>query len=294
MSRPRRALALTALLPLALALGACGAPVPEAPENPIEGDPLPNQGGPAAAEDPDTGSTLGQEVPNPQPDECEHGALETTEQADLVEVLRQAGDFTVLVELIAGSDLADRLAEDGPFTLLAPTDEAFAALPPGLLDVYRENPQELDGLLRNHVLAGACTPDDLRAAGSAPTLGGQDVEFAEGAAGLEADEAAIAEPGLQAANGVAYGIGSVLLLPPVPEEGPTGVGGDQFLFQGLLASATDDEVCVRPQDAATPVRCFALGDAELPPDLTQGEAVQVRYVRRGDREIALAVAPVLD
>lgn len=209
----RRAVALVVMLLLA-GCGDAGIP-DDADRDRIEGDPLPNQGY-ADMEQPDVGSTLAQEVPNPQPEQCEHEAWDAEGSATLLEVAERAGDYDVFLDLVASSDLADRLAAPGPFTVLAPTDAAFAALPPGTLDIYRDNPEDRDGLLRNHVIPGACTAADLREAGQVPSLGEQPIDVTTSDGGLVVDYANVVEPDLEADNGVLHGIDSVLLLPPVP------------------------------------------------------------------------------
>jgi hypothetical protein len=130
-----------AMLALVL-LVACGdAGVPAAPDNPIEGDPLPNQGR-EDLDEPDPGTTLGQEVPNPQPAECNQAAAEPELSQGLIDTADETGDFEVLVELVRDSDLEDLLETGGPYTLFAPTDAAFEALLP-----------------RDHLVqGGACPP----------------------------------------------------------------------------------------------------------------------------------------
>jgi uncharacterized surface protein with fasciclin (FAS1) repeats len=207
-----------AAVAVAALLAGCGdAGIPDdADLNRIEGDPLPNQGYPDM-EEPDLGSTLAQEVPNPQPEECEHEAFAAAEgAATLLDVAERAGDFRVFLGLVESSDLADRLVHDGPFTVLAPTDAAFAALPPGMLDILRDNPEDRDSLLRNHVVPGACSIAQLQAAEQVPSLAERSIDVSMSQDTVIVDYAHVVQPDLEADNGILHGIDSVLLLPPVP------------------------------------------------------------------------------
>jgi hypothetical protein len=95
--------------------------------------------------------------------------------------LRLTGDsqvyfeFDTLVDLIHAAGLDDTLMNGGPYTLFAPTDQAFAALPDGTLDALRADPDALKALLLNHVIEGAPSGDDLMMMGTATTLAGNEV-----------------------------------------------------------------------------------------------------------------------
>ncbi|HUW15955.1 MAG TPA: fasciclin domain-containing protein, partial [Actinomycetes bacterium] len=81
----------------------------------------------------------------------------------IVDVASASGDFTTLVAAVQAADLVDTLSGDGPFTVFAPTDEAFAALPPGVLDalLLPENKETLAKILTYHVVAGEVMSDQI-------------------------------------------------------------------------------------------------------------------------------------
>lgn len=97
--------------------------------------------------------------------------------SDIVDTAIAAGDFTTLVAAVRAAGLEDTLRGDGPFTVFAPTDEAFAALPPGTVDTLLEDPTgDLANILTYHVVPGAVLAADVAG------LNGQDVTTVEGAA----------------------------------------------------------------------------------------------------------------
>jgi len=98
-------------------------------------------------------------------------------ESDIVDTAIAAGDFTTLVAAVRAAGLEDTLRGDGPFTVFAPTDEAFAALPPGTVDTLLEDPTgDLAKILTYHVVPGAVLAADVAG------LNGQDVTTVEGAA----------------------------------------------------------------------------------------------------------------
>ena len=127
----------------------------------------------------------------------------------LVEVAGEAGFSTLLKALEAGS-LTEFLGGEGPFTLLAPTDEAFAALGPELLNRLLANEERLNDLLRYHVLQGRYTASDLTGLDTVTTLEGSDLQV-ETDDGLRLDEATVVQPDLEADNGVVHGLDQVML-----------------------------------------------------------------------------------
>ena len=127
----------------------------------------------------------------------------------LIEAAGEAGFSTLLKALEAGA-LTEFLGGDGPFTLLAPTDEAFAALAPELLDRLLADEERLNNLLRYHVLQGRYTASDLTGLDTVTTLEGSDLQV-ETDDGLRLDEATVVQPDLAADNGVIHGLDQVML-----------------------------------------------------------------------------------
>lgn len=132
----------------------------------------------------------------------------------LADVLQADGRFSVLLGALDAANLTDALAGPGPFTLFAPTDEAFAALPEGTLDAL--TPDQLQAVLLYHVVDGAVSGAAAADAGEAPTAGnGAVLVFTAVEDGvLRVNDVLVVEADVAARNGVVHVIGGVLLPPP--------------------------------------------------------------------------------
>src|SRR6185295_17880464 len=95
-----------------------------------------------------------------------------TTDADIVDTAITAGDFTTLVAALQAAGLEDTLRGDGPFTVFAPTDEAFAKLPAGTLEALLADPARLQAVLTYHVVPGRVTAADVATLSSAATVQG--------------------------------------------------------------------------------------------------------------------------
>ena len=137
----------------------------------------------------------------------------------LTAVLEADGRFSTLLAAVAAAGLTETLAEPGPFTVFAPTDEAFAALPEGTLEAL--TPEDLQGVLLGHVVLGAVSSEDAAAAGVAPTAWGDDeLAFTAADGALMVEDATIVDADLEASNGMIHVIDSVLL--PAADAAPAG------------------------------------------------------------------------
>ncbi len=132
---------------------------------------------------------------------------------DIVEVATQAGTFKTLVAAVQAAGLAATLKGEGPFTVFAPTDAAFAELPEGTLEALLADPAQLAEILKYHVVAGRISAADVLAAGSAHpvTVQGQrlDVRVVDGK--VMVDAATVVAADVQASNGVIHVIDRVVL-----------------------------------------------------------------------------------
>jgi uncharacterized surface protein with fasciclin (FAS1) repeats len=144
---------------------------------------------------------------------CAQTTETMTEQRDIVEVAVQAGVFNTLVAAVQAADLVATLQGDGPFTVFAPTDEAFAALPAGTVESLLANPEALRAVLTYHVVAGRVTSSDLVAAGGAnpATVNGQNLNIVVGSGGVTVNSASVVQADVMARNGVIHVINRVLL-----------------------------------------------------------------------------------
>jgi uncharacterized surface protein with fasciclin (FAS1) repeats len=124
-----------------------------------------------------------------------------------------AGHFTTLVAAVKAAGLVDTLKGPGPFTVFAPTDEAFAKLPPGTLEslLKPENKAKLRSILTYHVVAGKVMAADVVKLSSAKTVEGQSVTINIKNGGVMVDNAHVTKTDIMASNGVIHVIDAVIL-----------------------------------------------------------------------------------
>ena len=124
-----------------------------------------------------------------------------------------AGKFSTLVAAVKAAGLVETLKGAGPFTVFAPTDEAFAKLPTGTLDslLKAENKTKLANILKYHVVAGKVMAADVVKLHSAKTVEGQDVNIKTVNGAVTVENAHVTKTDIEASNGVIHVIDSVLL-----------------------------------------------------------------------------------
>lgn len=134
-------------------------------------------------------------------------STETSNGGDIVDVAIGA-NFNTLVAAVQAAGLEETLRGDGPFTVFAPTDEAFAALPEGTLAslLDPENIEQLQAILTYHVIAGEVMSTDLLSVASTATVNGQEATF-----GLRVGGANVTAADISASNGVIHVIDQVLI-----------------------------------------------------------------------------------
>ncbi|WP_439136834.1 fasciclin domain-containing protein [Roseicyclus sp.] len=136
-----------------------------------------------------------------------------TSEPDIVDIAASAGQFTTLVAAVQAAGLVDTLKSDGPFTVFAPTDAAFAALPAGTVETLLrpENRDQLVSILTYHVVPGAVTSDQLAGQRLAvATVQGQNVHV-DGRHGVRVNDSTVIQADIIASNGVIHVIDKVLL-----------------------------------------------------------------------------------
>jgi uncharacterized surface protein with fasciclin (FAS1) repeats len=148
---------------------------------------------------------------------------QTQNQQGLLEVAREAGHFTTFVQTLDAANLSDTLANEGPFTIFAPTDEAFAALPAGALDDLFANPEALRNVLSYHVVEGRIAATDLMNMATVSTLQGAVSEVLVDGETVMIGGAQVLDQGIEASNGVIYTIDTVLLPPGAMTETEPGM-----------------------------------------------------------------------
>ena len=135
---------------------------------------------------------------------------------NIVEVAIGAGTFTTLATALGAADLVTTLENDGPFTVFAPTDEAFAALPEGLLDalLLPENVGTLQSILTYHVVSGEVFAADVTT-GDVPTVEGSTIAVDTSEGVVLNGSVNVTATDIEASNGVIHVIDAVILPPGV-------------------------------------------------------------------------------
>jgi uncharacterized surface protein with fasciclin (FAS1) repeats len=143
-----------------------------------------------------------------------HASKEHKEsKPDIVDTAISAGSFDTLVAAVKAAGLVDTLKGDGPFTVFAPTDEAFAKLPAGTVEnlLKPENKDQLVAILTYHVVAGKVKAADVVKLDSATTVQGQDVSIAVENGVVKVNGASVVKTDIWTSNGVIHVIDSVIL-----------------------------------------------------------------------------------
>ena len=132
---------------------------------------------------------------------------------DIVDTAVEAGSFTTLVKAVQAADLVDALKGDGPFTVFAPTDAAFAKVPAETLEALLkpENKEQLKALLTYHVVSGAVMADDVVNLDSAETLNGEGVHIQVKDGVVMINNAEVVKTDILSSNGVIHVIDTVIL-----------------------------------------------------------------------------------
>ena len=133
-------------------------------------------------------------------------------QKDIVAVASSAGSFTTLVAAVKAAGLVETLQGAGPFTVFAPTDEAFAKLPKGTVEdlLKPENKAKLVAILTYHVVAGKIMAADIKTM-KAKTVNGKELDIKVADGHVTVDSAKVVKTDVAASNGVIHVIDSVML-----------------------------------------------------------------------------------
>ena len=234
-------------------------------------------------------------------------AAETTPAAELPAdtipaALQSRPELATLLAAMQAAGLADELAGPGQFTLFAPTNEAFAALPQSIVDALLANPQALSQLLQYHVIRGRSTVAQLRTVQPA-TLNGRLLAIAPQGDGITVNGAAVLAADLEAGNGLIHVIDRILLpplaagvRPPVVDESgvPTFVG-PRLTIVGTGEPGRTIAVELNGAAFGAPVVVDAGGNWQVSGDVGAGEYRIVAFMVNGatleafSRSVALVV-----
>ena len=138
--------------------------------------------------------------------------LVTAHEPDIVDIAVSAGQFTTLVAAVQAAGLVDTLKSDGPFTVFAPTDAAFAALPAGTVETLLrpENRDQLVSILTYHVVPAIVLAADVKS-GAVPTVNGKTATAKVASGKVTIDGATVIATDLIGSNGVVHVIDQVIL-----------------------------------------------------------------------------------
>lgn len=137
-------------------------------------------------------------------------AVADMNDADIVDTAVAAGSFTTLVQAVQAAGLVETLKGEGPYTVFAPTDEAFAKLPDGTVDALLADQEKLTAVLTYHVVAGKVMAADVSGLTSATTVQGSDLSIKTDD-GVMINDAAVVQADIEASNGVIHVIDTVLM-----------------------------------------------------------------------------------
>lgn len=131
-------------------------------------------------------------------------------KADIVDTAVAAGSFQTLVAAVKAAGLVETLKGDGPFTVFAPTDEAFAKLPEGTLESLLQDKAKLTAILTYHVVPGKVMAADVMNIDHANTVNGKILKV-DTTSGVKVDDANVVKTDILASNGVIHVIDTVLI-----------------------------------------------------------------------------------
>lgn len=131
--------------------------------------------------------------------------------ADIVDIAVSAGSFQTLVTAVQVAGLVDTLKSPGPFTVFAPTDDAFAKLPPGTVETLVQNIPQLTRILTYHVVPGKLMAADIAKLNSLTSVEGSPIKV-DTSDGFEVKNATVISPDIEADNGVIHVIDTVILM----------------------------------------------------------------------------------
>ncbi len=135
----------------------------------------------------------------------------THPEKNLVEVAKDAGSFNTLLAAVKAAGLEETLASGGPFTVFAPTDEAFARIPKAQLDALLQDKEALTAVLTYHLVSGRVYAKDVVNLASAPTLNGKSLPVLARDGKVQVGDATVVAVDVEATNGVIHVIDRVLL-----------------------------------------------------------------------------------
>lgn len=130
---------------------------------------------------------------------------------DIVDIAVSAGSFETLVTAVKAAGLVETLKSPGPFTVFAPTDDAFAKLPPGTIQTLVQNTPQLARILTYHVVSGKLKREDLAKVDTVTSVEGAPIKI-DCSDGFEVKNATVVQADIEADNGIIHVIDNVILM----------------------------------------------------------------------------------
>ena len=155
------------------------------------------------------------EGPTQKPGDATAKKPDAAAPKDIVDTAVAAGSFKTLATALTAAGLVETLKGEGPFTVFAPTDDAFTKLPAGALDdlLKPENKAKLSAILTYHVVPGKVMAKDVVSLSSAKTVNGKELKIATKDGTVTVDNATVTKTDIQCSNGVIHVIDAVMLPP---------------------------------------------------------------------------------
>jgi uncharacterized surface protein with fasciclin (FAS1) repeats len=142
---------------------------------------------------------------------CGSSAKQAANSGDIVATASSAGSFNTLVAAVQAAGLVETLQADGPYTVFAPTDEAFAKLPEGTVESLLANPDQLREVLLYHVVPGRVMASDVVSLDSAKTAQGSEIDIMLADGGVRINDANVTATDIETSNGVIHVIDTVII-----------------------------------------------------------------------------------
>ena len=146
-----------------------------------------------------------------QAQEAQGYAASSEASADIIETAKAAGSFNTLAKAIEAAGLTETLKGEGPFTVFAPTDEAFAKLPKGTVESLLQDKEKLATILKYHVVAGEVSSAQAMKISEANTVAEKPLKISKAGGKLMVGKATVTQADIPASNGVIHVIDTVLL-----------------------------------------------------------------------------------
>ncbi len=183
--------------------------------------------------------------------------LKTQTAKTIVETADAAGSFQTLIKAAQAAGLVDALGGDGPFTVFAPTDEAFAQIPDDKLDALLKDKDQLAAVLKYHVISGNILAKDAVNLNEAETLQGESLQISKSSCGVKVDSAKVVKTDIRCSNGVIHVIDAVLL----PKSSKPSESNEKSILATAIAAGSF-ETLVKAVQAAGLVDAIS-GDDDL-------------------------------